>query len=131
MPLRPGLTASVHLVVGAGDTAVALGSGDVHVLGTPRVLALAEEATVAAIAAELDPDSTSVGVRVELDHVRPVFPGVRVGASAVLREVVGRRLVFDIAIVGEDGEVARAVIERAVVHRPGFPGGSAQSGSAP
>ena len=46
MLLAPGLTASVTLVVDDADTALALGSGDVPVLGTPRVIALAEEATV-------------------------------------------------------------------------------------
>ena len=42
MDLQPGLHATVELSVSAQDTAVALGSGDVEVLATPRVLALLE-----------------------------------------------------------------------------------------
>ncbi|TDB86254.1 thioesterase, partial [Actinomadura sp. 7K534] len=40
----------VSVVVGDADTAVRVGSGDVPVLGTPRLLALAEGATVEAVA---------------------------------------------------------------------------------
>jgi hypothetical protein len=42
MALAPGLRSSVRIVVADTDTAVAMGSGDVPVLGTPRLLALAE-----------------------------------------------------------------------------------------
>ncbi|MFD0773485.1 thioesterase, partial [Streptomonospora algeriensis] len=48
--ITEGLHGSADLLVGPQDTALALGSGDAEVLGTPRVLALAEEATVAATA---------------------------------------------------------------------------------
>ena len=40
-----------ELVVGEADTARALGSGTVDVLGTPRLIALCEEASCRAIAA--------------------------------------------------------------------------------
>ncbi len=43
------------------DTAVAVGSGDVDVLASPRVLALAEAAAVAALRGALPPERTSVG----------------------------------------------------------------------
>ncbi|MGH3742746.1 MAG: thioesterase family protein, partial [Micromonosporaceae bacterium] len=61
MDVTPGLSARVELVVGDADTAQTLGSGDVPVLGTPRVLALCEAATVAATASQLPGDSTTVG----------------------------------------------------------------------
>ena len=57
-------TASITHAVTAADTARALGSGDLEVLGTPRVLAWCEEATCAAL--ELEPAQTSVGTRVDL-----------------------------------------------------------------
>jgi fluoroacetyl-CoA thioesterase len=117
---RPGLTATTGLVVGVADTAVALGSGDVPVLGTPRLVALCEAATVAALAGHLDPDITSVGTRVEVDHSRPSRLGASVQATAVLREVAGRRLVFDVAVTEPDGPVASAVVARALVPRASF-----------
>jgi len=41
MTLEPGLVGSFRYTVTEADTAVALGSGEVPVLATPRVLALA------------------------------------------------------------------------------------------
>jgi len=58
---EPGLSAEVELVVTDEDTAIAIRSGEVPVLGTPRVVGLCEEATVVALAGRLDPGQTSVG----------------------------------------------------------------------
>ena len=81
--LAVGLRASVRAVVGPPDTAVALGSGDVPVLGTPRLLALAEAATVAAVARHLAPGETTVGTAVTLEHRRasPVGSGLVIEAE--------------------------------------------------
>ena len=70
------------------DTAAALGSGSLPVLGTPRLLAWCEAATCAAIAALLGAGDTSVGTRVELEHVRASAVGARVEvtASSVFRD---------------------------------------------
>jgi hypothetical protein len=70
MGLAAGLRATVRHVVTEADTAIKAGSGDVPVLGTPRLLALAEAACVAALEPHLDPGMTSVGTRVALEHRR-------------------------------------------------------------
>jgi fluoroacetyl-CoA thioesterase len=44
------------------------------VLATPRVVALAEQAPVAAVAGALEAGATTVGVQVELDHLAPARP---------------------------------------------------------
>jgi predicted thioesterase len=120
MKLRTGLTAKADLVVGQQDTAIALGSGDVPVLGTPRVLALAEEATVAALDGALPPGRTSVGIRAELRHRAPTAVGRSVSAAAILIGVDGRKLVFDITVRDGEEVVATAVVERVVVDRDRF-----------
>lgn len=118
--IEPGLTGTATLVVGADDTAIAAASGDVPVLSTPRLVALCEEATVAATAALLTPEVTTVGVRVELDHVRANGVGAHVTAEACVVEVVGRSISF--AVSASDGrrEVARGTVVRAVVDRDRF-----------
>jgi fluoroacetyl-CoA thioesterase len=63
MTLEPGLQVTLRHTVAEADTAAALGSGEVPVLATPRVLALAERATVAAVAGALEAGATTVGVR--------------------------------------------------------------------
>lgn len=115
--LTPGLTAKVELTVADADTAQALGSGDVPVLGTPRAVALAEAATVAATTRSLSPGQTTVGVRVELDHKAATPIGRRVVAEARLTEVEGRSLVFDVVVrdgqtVAAEGRVWRVLVDR-------------------
>jgi fluoroacetyl-CoA thioesterase len=94
MLLSVGLRASVRVVVGESDTAVALGSGDVPVLGTPRLLALAEAATVAAVAPQLARGETTVGTSVTMEHRRASPVGSSLVIEAELTEVDGPRLVF-------------------------------------
>jgi predicted thioesterase len=78
MALEPGLHATFRYTVAAADTAAAVGSGEVPVLATPRVLALAEQATVAAVAGEIEAGATTVGTRVELEHLAPSVVGAEV-----------------------------------------------------
>lgn len=118
--LMVGLTAKVQLLVAEADTAQALGSGDVPVLGTPRVVALAEAATMAATDRSLPEGQTTVGVRVELDHKAPTPVGRQVVAEAVLNTVDGRRLVFDVTLRDGDLVVATGQVERILVDRHRF-----------
>lgn len=120
MELVAGLSARVALTVSDADTAIALGSGDVPVLATPRVLALAEAATVAAVAGELSDGATTVGTRVELEHRMPTLVGRTVVAEARLTTVDGRRLVFALQVRDGDAAVATGTVERVVVDRDRF-----------
>ncbi|MBX6356530.1 MAG: thioesterase [Micromonosporaceae bacterium] len=118
--LTPGLSARVELTVTDADTAQALGSGDVPVLATPRVLALAEAATVAATATRIAPGTTTVGVRAELEHKVPTAVGRTVAAEARLAKVDGRRLLFEVVVADGPTVVAEGRVERAVVERQRF-----------
>jgi predicted thioesterase len=111
-------TAALTFTVTDDDTAAALGSGDLPVLGTPRLLAWSEAATCAAVADELDAARTSVGTRVSLEHraASGVGEHVRVTATVVHRD--GRLLRFEVVAVDSrdnvvgHGEVTRLVVER-------------------
>jgi len=119
--VKPGLHAVVEHAVTGADTARALGSGDVPVLGTPRLLALAEAATVAALAGHLDTGQTSVGTRVELDHLAATPVGGLVRVRAELAAVDGLRLRFAVTATDEGGAmIGRGTVTRAVVDRDSF-----------
>ncbi|MDA8323416.1 MAG: thioesterase [Actinomycetota bacterium] len=119
-----GLRATARAEVTDSDTAAALGSGDVPVLGTPRLLALAEAAAVAAIAPVLGEDQTSVGTAVSLEHKRPSRIGAEIEVEAELSEITGRRLVFVFIAygegAGEDAVIGAGSIERVLVDREHF-----------
>jgi fluoroacetyl-CoA thioesterase len=118
--VQPGLAATVSLMVTSDDTAVALGSGDVDVLGTPRVIALAEQATCAAIAESLGAGQTTVGSEVQLTHLAPTPVGMQVSADAVLDSVDGRKLVFKVTVNDPRGLIAAGYVTRVLVDRARF-----------
>ncbi|TML25843.1 MAG: thioesterase [Actinobacteria bacterium] len=120
MALEPGLSASVRLTVTEADTAQALGSGDVPVLATPRLLALAEAATLRATARHLPAGTTTVGTRVALEHLAATPIGGTVTVEARLSTVDGRRLTFAVTATDGSADLARGSVERVLVDRERF-----------
>ncbi|MFI6919451.1 thioesterase family protein [Nonomuraea spiralis] len=121
MTLAPGLRSQLLTMVERSDTAEKIGSGDVPVLATPRLLALAERATVEAVRPHLAEGETSVGTRVELEHLAASPLGAHVELAAELTEVDGRRLVFAFEARDTRGTVVgRGTVERVVVDRAKF-----------
>ncbi|AIY19847.2 thioesterase family protein [Pimelobacter simplex] len=115
-------SATLTFTVTDADTALALGSGSLPVLGTPRLLAWCEAATCAAVEDSLGSGETSVGTRVELEHLAATGVGGSVEVTA--REVYadGRLRRYAVAarnrgadgrpgkLVGS-GEVTRVVVD--------------------
>lgn len=115
-----GMRGNASLRVEQADTAKALKSGDAEVLGSPRLIALCEQATVDAISNVLDDGMTSVGMRVQFDHLQPTPVGSEVHAEAVLERIDGRRLKFTVSARDSGGIVAAGKITRVVVDRDRF-----------
>ena len=117
MPVT-GTAATTSYTVRERDTAETLGSGDLPVLATPRLVAWAEYATRSAIAGDLDDASTSVGTRVDIEHLRPSPVDAAVSVRAELTAVDGRSMRFDVSAAHDDGgvvgqgEVVRMVVDR-------------------
>jgi predicted thioesterase len=119
-PPQAGLRGSAHLTVQPADTAEALGSGDVPVLGTPRLVALIEAAAVGALRGHLDEGITSVGTAVDVQHLNATPVGATVHAEAVLQHADDRALRFEVRAWDDRGEVARGVHTRVLVDRQRF-----------
>mgnify|MGYP001757652893 CR=1 FL=1 len=118
-----GLRAELTFDVTDADTAAALGSGTVAVLGTPRLLAWLEAATVAAVAQRLDAGETSVGTRVDLQHRRPSAVGSTVTCAAEVTAHDRRKLEFRATAHSADGTLlAEGTLARAIVDEAGFGG---------
>lgn len=118
--LVPGLIGRSIRTVSEADTARALGSGDLEVLGTPGLLALIEEAACRALNGTLGSDQTHVGVSVELAHLAPSRVGARVHATAMLEAVEGRKLLFRCEAFEGDTLIGRATHRRVVTERTRF-----------
>jgi predicted thioesterase len=117
--MRTGDRTRLEFTVTEADTASALGSGDLPVLATPRLLAWAEAATCALVRESTAESRTSVGSRVQLDHVAASPVGARLQVTATVTHVDGRLLKFEVVaehttdhkLVGH-GEVTRVVVDR-------------------
>ena len=115
------MEATLRFTVTDADTAAAVGSGSLPVLGTPRLLAWCEAATCAALEPTLPAGSTSVGTRIELEHLAASAVGQEVEVTASASYVDGRLHRFTVAarhvggtgggkLVGT-GEVTRVVVD--------------------
>ncbi|CAL9665464.1 thioesterase family protein [Streptomyces sp. enrichment culture] len=115
----------MHHEVTDTDTAVVMGSGDVPVLSTPRLIAWLEAATVRAAAPFTGAGQTTVGTEIRVKHLRASRVGARVRVSAEPPSVDGRRLTFPVRAVDDSGHlVATGEIDRAVVDRERFLSGA-------
>jgi len=122
MGLSAGRGATLVHTVADADTAAFVGSGDVAVLATPRLLALFEAACLAALDdAGLEADQTTVGTRVALEHLLATPVGETLTVVAQLTGADGRLLRFEcIARDDADRLLGRAEITRVVVDRERF-----------
>ncbi len=117
----PSAEAALRFTVSDADTAAAVGSGSLPVLGTPRLLGWCEAATCAAIDPGLAAGETSVGTRIQLEHLAPSAVGQEVEVTARLAYVDGRLRRFSVAVrnIGPEGagklvgsgEITRVVVD--------------------
>ncbi len=115
------MTATLTFTVTSDDTAAAVGSGDLPVLGTPRLLAWAEAATCAAVTQELAPEQTSVGTHVSLQHRRASAVGEEITVRADVAGRDGRHLRFAVSALDSSGaEVGQGEVARVIVDRERF-----------
>ncbi|MDA3022225.1 MAG: thioesterase [Actinomycetota bacterium] len=113
------------MTVRPADTAEWMGSGEVAYLATPRLIALLEAATCAALAGRLVSGLTSVGTRVAVDHIAASPIDAKVHAHAEVIDVVGKRVFFAVSathtlISGESKRIGVGTVTRAIVDRANF-----------
>jgi fluoroacetyl-CoA thioesterase len=115
-----GTKGSKSVKVTEDTLASATGSGAVDVFSTPNLVLLMEEASVEAVKDYLEDGETTVGTMVNIRHLAATPPGLTVTATAVLTEVDGRRLVFEVSAHDGVDIVGQGTHERFVVDRAKF-----------
>ncbi|MBQ9057685.1 MAG: thioesterase family protein [Atopobiaceae bacterium] len=118
--LETGLTTQLERFVGENDTARVRGSGSLDVFATPALAELVEACCCACIEGKLEAGETSVGSRLDLQHVAPTPVGMRVTCTCELVEIDGRVLSFDVQASDECGLIGQAHHTRAVVQAERF-----------
>ena len=118
--LEKGLSHQSRTRAAAENTAATLGSGDLPVFATPAMVALMENAAMLAVANELPEGSTTVGSEMNVSHIKPSGIGAEITASAILTEVDGRKLTFNVGARDADGVIGEGVHIRYIVDRTKF-----------
>ncbi len=118
--MLPGLTGQSEMIVGEGDLVSHLGSIDVNVLSTPRLVQLMEAAAIKAIQEFIPSDQLSLGTHVKIRHLSATPLGMKVIAHAILKEVNKNRLTFLVDAYDEKEKVAEGEHERILVSKERF-----------
>lgn len=118
--LKPGLTGTATTIVRETNTALAMGSGSLLVFATPSMIALMEQAACNAVAACLDDESSSVGTLINITHDAATGMGKKVTATATLKEVQGRKLIFEVTASDEDKQIGKGTHERFIINKEKF-----------
>ncbi len=104
-----------HIVTEA-DTAAVLGSGDLPVLATPRLVNWLERVAYAAAKDAIEPGQTTVGTVVRVEHLKGSPVGTMISCSCSKPISDGRRLIFHVNAVDESGaDVATGEMHRRVI----------------
>ena len=118
--MEKGASFTATMRVTAEVTADYIGSGDLAVLATPAMCALMENAAMMAVAPHLEEGLTTVGTMLNIEHSRATKLGEVITATAVLTEINGRELKFNIAARDGVGLIGEGVHSRFIVNREKF-----------
>lgn len=120
MAIELGIKGRAEALVEKEDTAQVVGSGDLLVYATPCMVALMEGAACESIAPFLAEGESSVGTKMNVEHLAATPVGMAVRAESEVTAVEGRKVTFAITAYDEAGEIGRAVHERVVIKAERF-----------
>jgi predicted thioesterase len=115
-----GAVAFSSMIVRPGDTAVAIGVGDLPVLANSLIINAMQSAAIASIAEHLANGETTVETSIALEFHGGIAIGGELRTSANCTEVNGRELTFICESYEGERLVASAVIKRTAVERVSF-----------
>ena len=118
--MQEGNVFESRYIVGDDDTALVVGSGDLSVLATPRLIAWMENAAMRSVAQTLGDNETTVGGKIDVSHLRPSAVGTEVIVTAVLDNAEGRKRTFSVVAKDSEGVIAEGMHVRFVVDRERF-----------
>lgn len=113
--LREGISAVAEITVTDRDTAIFYGSGDLPVFATPAMIALMESTAKSSVGLHLNSELTTVGIKVDVDHIRATPKDMRVKCEAVLDKIEGKKLFFKVTAWDERNKIGEGIHIRYIV----------------
>ncbi len=118
--MEKGIKNIIEIKVNQSNTAVSMNSGTLSVFATPAMVALIEETAWRSIMPYLDEGLSTVGTRLDIEHVSPTPVGMNVKCETELIEIDGRRLKFKTNVYDETGLIGTGTHERFIVNTVKF-----------
>ena len=118
--LKTGLRGTAEIIVGTSDTAPRVGSGAIKVMATPVMINLMEAAALDCAERHLGDGEQSLGTHLNVSHIAATPTGMRVIATAVLVNIDGRNLEFEVSAEDEEGPIGSGIHTRVVVNAERF-----------
>ena len=118
--IQTGIKGEKELVVTKANTAKAMGSGTLDVFATPAMIALIEETAWSSVAGELEEGMATVGTALNVRHLSATPVGMKVTCQTRVKEVDGRRIVFEVEVFDEVNKIGEGEHERFIIQSDKF-----------
>ena len=118
--MESGLEKKLEIIVTKDKTAATVGSGLLEVFATPAMIALMEQSASESVMGELEDGATTVGTKINVEHLAATPVGMKVYCISRLIAVEGRKLSFEIEAYDEAGLIGKAYHERFIVYSERF-----------
>lgn len=118
--MEAGIKNEKSVVVTDEVTASKVGSGLLPVYATPSMIALMEGTCAESVQPYLAEGEGTVGVAVDIKHIAATPVGMTVRCESLLKEVNGKKLVFEVNVYDEKGLVGTGIHKRAIINNEAF-----------
>lgn len=113
--LETGIIYKQAITVQPKDTAIVYGSGSLEVFATPAMVALMENTAVHCLEGYLEKGQDTVGIEINVKHIKATPVGGKVHCKAKVTEIEGRRIRFEIEAEDEKGQIGYAIHDRFII----------------
>ena len=118
--LKEGLNFKLTKTVDDSETAAKVASGALEVFSTPSLIAFMENTAFQCVQSVLDEGDTTVGISVNMKHLKANLVGDTVECDATLTKIDGKKLFFDITATSKGDVVGTAEHIRFIVNEEKF-----------
>ncbi len=116
MSLEKGIKFNISKIVNDTDTAAAFGSGALRVFSTPSMIALMEQCAHISVKQFLAETEDTVGIELNIKHLRAVNVGSTVNAVSELIDIDGKILTFSVSVIDNNGIIGEGLHKRAIIN---------------
>ncbi|WP_297420601.1 thioesterase family protein [Clostridium sp.] len=114
--LKEGSSIVKKIMVSDNDLAIKIGSGDLEVYATPAMIALMENAAKSLVVNEIPNEFTTVGIEINVKHIKSSPIGANIECKATLVKVDGMKLFFEVEAYDDNGIIGKGTHTRYIVN---------------